>query len=187
MYKLCCLDPNIPDEYVGSTTNFKNRKATHKRNCKNSNRIEYNYKVYQFIRANGNWFNWTMVQIEPYPCNSNREAEAREEYWRKELKSTLNMIKAFTTKEERLDKQKEYQKEYIKEYYEKKIDVIKEQKKEWYENNKDEILDYHKKYREKNKDAINAKQRENLEKNRDTINTKRRERYRLKKEQEQFN
>ena len=30
IYKLCCLDVNIKDIYVGSSTNFKERKKQHK-------------------------------------------------------------------------------------------------------------------------------------------------------------
>ena len=30
IYKLCCKDTEITDEYVGSTTNFSRRKAHHK-------------------------------------------------------------------------------------------------------------------------------------------------------------
>jgi hypothetical protein len=137
MYKLCCLDHNIPDEYVGSTTNFTERKTQHKSRCNNPNSKEYNHKVYQFIRLNGGWNNWTMVQIEPYNCNSKREAEAREEYWRKELKATLNGKRIFITAEERL----EYNKEYNKECY------------EYYK-------EYKKKYREQNKEYLDNKQRE---------------------------
>ena len=48
-------DNNI---YIGSTSNFKNRKYQHKNKCSNEKSKEYNYYVYQFIRANGNWDNW---------------------------------------------------------------------------------------------------------------------------------
>jgi hypothetical protein len=137
MYKLCCLDPNITDEYVGSTTNFKNRKSRHKKNCNNPNSKEYNFNVYQTIRENGGWENWNMIQIEEYPCNNKREAKSREEFWRKELKATLNMIKAFTTKEEKI-----------------------EQHKKWIEQNKNKILKKQKEYTENNKEKIKKYQRE---------------------------
>jgi hypothetical protein len=206
MYKLCCLDPNIPDEYVGSTINFTERKSKHKSNCNIPNSKDYNSKLYQFIRLNGGWNNWTMIQIEPYNCNSKREAEAREEYWRKELKTTLNMKRAFRTEEEKLEqKKKNYednkderleqmkiyneqhrdtQLEQKKEYYHKYKDELLEQKKEYYENKKDEIKTKQLEHYHKNKDAINAKKKLYREQNKDAINAKRREKNRLKKEQE---
>ena len=137
MYKLCCLDQSINDIYIGHTTDFTKRKNKHKSSCCNENTKDYNLKVYQFIRENGGWENWSMIQIEEYPCNNNREAEARETYWMKELKSTLNSRQSFTTKEEKkeyekeyqkTDKNKEYQKEYQKEYYQKNILYLNELK-----------------------------------------------------------
>ena len=61
IYKLCCKDVNITDEYVGGTTNFYGRKGNHKGKCNNSNT-----RVYKFIRENGGWDNWEMIEIEKY-------------------------------------------------------------------------------------------------------------------------
>jgi len=113
-YKLCCLDQSITDIYVGQTTDFTKRKCQHKSNCNNENIKDYNYYVYQFIREHGGWENWSMVQIEQYPCKNMREAEARETYWMKELKSTLNSMKSFQTEEERKCQKKECDKKYQK-------------------------------------------------------------------------
>ena len=43
-------DTNI---YIGSTSNFKNRKYQHKFACNNEKDIAHNRFVYQFIRDNG--------------------------------------------------------------------------------------------------------------------------------------
>ena len=51
---------------------------------------EYKFKVYDFIRNNGDWDNWSMIEIEKYPCNDGNEAKARERYWIETLKATLN-------------------------------------------------------------------------------------------------
>lgn len=192
MYKLCCLDPNITDEYVGSTTNFKNRKTKHKSNCNNPNSKEYKLKVYEFIRENGGFENWNMIQIEEYPCNSKREAEAREEVLRKELKTTLNTRRPLRTEEEELEYRNKYyenNKDKIlkqsKDYYVENIEKKKEYKKQYRGDNKEKIKEQQKEYYEKNKDIINAKKREYKEQNKDAINAKERERYRLKKTQEQ--
>jgi len=145
---------------VGHTTDFTKRKCKHKSSCNNENNKNYNCYVYQFIREHGGWDNWSMVQIEEYPCKNKREAEARETYWMKELKSTLNSIKSFKTEEEKKEYHKEYrkenhktdtykvyQKEYQKEY--KKTDTYKDYQKEYQKT--DTYKDYLKEYQKTDK------------------------------------
>ena len=55
-----------------------------------------------------------MIEVEKYPCNDRREAEAREEYWRSYFNSQLNSKKSYRTDEEL----KEYNTKYFKERYE---------------------------------------------------------------------
>ena len=110
IYKLVCLDTTYPEVYVGSTTCFKQRKFQHKSDCNNENAKSYNYKVYQYVREHGGFDNFTMIEIEKYACENNRQLEAREEYFRKELHATLNGKKAFRTNEERLVQMLERQK-----------------------------------------------------------------------------
>ena len=119
IYKLCCKDPIITDIYVGSTCNFTRRKYEHKSTCNNNKIRYYNAKVYQFIRENGNWNNWNMIQIEAYPCNDKREKETRERYWIEELNTKLN--KNIPTRTS-----KEYQ----------QLEIAKEKKHEYTANNK---------------------------------------------------
>lgn len=99
IYKLCCLDTNITEIYIGSSTNYQNRKQEHKKRCCNENYKEYNYKVYQFIRENGGWENWRMVILHDFPCNSKRELEKEETKMMRELKSELNDRYSFQTEE----------------------------------------------------------------------------------------
>ena len=39
--------------YIGSTTNFKQRKSAHKTCCNNEKGRKYNLKLYRMIRENG--------------------------------------------------------------------------------------------------------------------------------------
>lgn len=94
--------------YVGSTVDFTSRKSQHKRSCCNENEKNHNCKVYQIIRQNGGWSEWNMVEIEKFPCNDKREAEAREEYWRCEFNAKLNMRRAFASQEQRKQTAKQY-------------------------------------------------------------------------------
>lgn len=103
IYKICCKDINIKDIYIGSTTNFNRRKQKHRNLVLNGfNRDgEYNTKVYNFIRDNGDWDNWQMIQIEQYKANNKRHLEQRERYWLEKLKATLNTNKPYITNDEK--------------------------------------------------------------------------------------
>ena len=122
LYKLVCLNSDIKDIYVGSTTNFKIRKNDHKFTCNTETRKGYNQYVYQFIRDNGGWNNWTMIKLEDYSCNDKRELEKRENDLLNELGATLNKMSPYKTEEE-------------KNILQKKL------KKEWYERNKDKVIE----------------------------------------------
>jgi hypothetical protein len=125
IYKLRCLDPEIKNIYVGSSTNKSQRKKTHKTGCTDPKRKDYNLPVYQFIRAHGGWDNWEMVVIKLFPCASKMELEIEEENVRVELEefSTLNRHKAWAGVEYGLPR-----KEYGKKYREKNKDEITEKK-----------------------------------------------------------
>ena len=135
MYKLVCNDLLITDCYVGHTTDFIRRKYEHKKRCCNENQEAYNLKVYKCIREHGGWSNWSMIEIEKYPCNDSNEATARERYWLENLKPTLNCQIPNRSKKEYYEENKEHLKEYNKVWNEKN----KEYKKEWYELNKEKI------------------------------------------------
>jgi hypothetical protein len=178
IYKIVCNDLTITDIYVGQTTNFISRKSHHKKAVNNENLKIYNLNIYKKIRDNGNWENWSMVQIEQYPCTNSNEARARERYWYEQLNATLNTICPF--------------RESRKDYYEENKDRFKELSKEYRDNNKDKIKEYKethkdmakdnwKEYREKNKDILKEKWKEYREKNRSEINRKKREKRRLAK------
>lgn len=142
IYKIVSNDLNITDVYVGHTTNFIQRKALHKSSCNNINDKSYNLKIYQIIRANGGFENWTMVEIEKYPCNDINEAISRERYHFELQNAKLNTL---------------YPGRNYKEYYENNKEKIKQNVREYYEENKDKVKETKKKYREDNKDIIKEK------------------------------
>ncbi len=92
MYKIVCKDLNVKELYVGHTVNFRSRKNKHASDCEYELSKNYNVKIYQYIRANGGWSNWEMIEIEKYKCNDGNEARARERYWFEELQAKLKMI-----------------------------------------------------------------------------------------------
>jgi hypothetical protein len=90
IYKIVCNDVNVKHCYVGHTTNFTNRKHTHKINCNYETSSHYNLKKYQLIRQYGGFDNWSMIEIEKYPCNDLQEAIARERYYYDLLGADMN-------------------------------------------------------------------------------------------------
>ena len=108
IYKICCNDLNIHYVYVGHTTNFIKRKCIHKSNCNNNNSKSYNLKVYQTIRENGGWENWSMIKVEDYSCSDKLEATKRERYWYEFLNADLNVRTPYINKEEIEEYKKEY-------------------------------------------------------------------------------
>jgi hypothetical protein len=92
IYKIVCNDLSITECYVGHTTDFVRRKWSHKRNTVFENGRDYNFKVYVTIRNNGGWDNWTMIEIEEYPCKDVNDAKKKEREWFGNLNSKLNTL-----------------------------------------------------------------------------------------------
>jgi len=117
IYKIVCKDLSVPDCYVGSTTQFRQRKSQHRMNCNNLNSKKYNYPLYKFIREHNGWENFEMIEIEKFPCTDGNESRACERYFFELLNAKLNTIKPFLSEEEKQNyKQKEQYKEYNKQY-----------------------------------------------------------------------
>ena len=155
IYKLCCLNTDITDIYIGSTTNFKQRKKLHKSVCNNENSKDYNCDVYKFIRENGGFQNWDMILVEYYSCKTKLELMKREREIIEELKSTLNKIIPTRTKKEYYENNKEQLLEKKKEYNEKNKEQIAEYQKKYNEDNKEKIKETYKKWKQNNKEKVN--------------------------------
>jgi hypothetical protein len=92
IYKITCKDSNVTDVYVGHTTNFIQRKHTHKQACINDKSSSYNCKLYKVIRNNGGWDNWNMEIVNFFNCNDHYEARKKEQEYFELLHATLNSI-----------------------------------------------------------------------------------------------
>jgi len=135
-YKIVSKDDNIKEIYIGKTTNFKNRVRDHKSRCNNENGKCYNLKIYQYIRENGGWNNFDIIEIEK------SESALRERELIEELNANLNSYIPTRTL-----------KEYQKEYYKNNIEKIKE----YYDKNRKKRNEYEKEYRKNNKEKIKEK------------------------------
>jgi len=130
IYKIVSKNINIKDCYVGATTDIVRRKSQHKNRCYDQKSVKYNYKVYQFIRANGGWSEWEMVVVEVFPCNTGEESHTRERYHFEALRATLNSCFPNRSREEYMIDNKERLIIYQKQYHEnnkKKSKVVSKQ------------------------------------------------------------
>jgi hypothetical protein len=162
IYKLCCKNPEIKDIYIGHTTNFTQRKAQHKICCISENNKKYNQYVYEFIRNNGGWDNWSMIQLKEYNLGNKREAELKENEWIEKLGSSLNSMKPYAMCKE----EPEF---YKKVWYQERKEQILEKAKQHYEENKEQKIEYQKQYAETNKEKIKSYQDEYREKNKEKL------------------
>ncbi len=109
MYKIVCNDLNVKECYVGHTINMVKRKCVHKSACNNEKNKSHNLKIYQIIRENGGWDNWTMILVEKFPCEDKYQACKKEREIVEELAAKKNALYRYLTEEDL--------KEYDKKYY----------------------------------------------------------------------
>lgn len=153
--------------YVGSTTNFRNRKNQHKSNCRNVKNKKYNIALYKFIRETGGWNDeWVMILVQSYPnCKSSKELRKYEREHYDILKPELNMCKPCLKEGEKEEQKKqycaensvtikEYQKQYNKEYREENFEKLKELSQKYYTENAETIKNQSKQYKANNADKI---------------------------------
>jgi len=94
IYKIKCKNNEIEEFYIGSTNKLSSRKSQHKKNVHNKVSKKYWCKLYQFIRANGDWDNFEIVVLEAGTCEEPDYIRHKEQEYINQLNPTLNSIKA---------------------------------------------------------------------------------------------
>jgi hypothetical protein len=94
-YKIYCKNSTITDIYIGHTTNFVQRKHSHKQSCLNNKCLIHTCKLYKVIRDHGGWDNWNMEIIALHACEDHYSARKQEQHYFEEYKATLNSIEPF--------------------------------------------------------------------------------------------
>tara|TARA_R110002020_G_scaffold72626_1_gene186777 strand:+ start:115 stop:726 length:612 start_codon:yes stop_codon:yes gene_type:complete len=149
--------------YVGSTTNFRERKYTHLQKIKT-----LNSKLYHTIREND--CEWDMKPYKEFPCNSKLQLEIEEEKIRRELNADLNMLSCSGIDEEKkrktqkrlYEENKEERKKNNKLYREQNKEKLKELDRIKYQKNKEKKKQQAKDFYNKKKEAILQKQKERV-------------------------
>jgi hypothetical protein len=137
-YKIVCKDLDVSDCYVGHTTGFAKRKQQHKRLFFDFNSKAWGSKVYQVMRDNGGWENWTMLEIEKRSCVDSSDARKKEREYMELLGADLNSVMPYRSVEEAKEVTKQYNRQYRK-------------------INKETVYESNRQYRENNKDKFNRR------------------------------
>ena len=135
-YRIVCKDLSVKYCYVGSTQNFTRRKYQHKSDCETCD-----YKVYQVIRENGGWSNWTMVKIEDSEHETKLDARKRERELLKQFGNGMNSEVPGRIPQEYYQENRERRLEYHKQYVQENRERILEHQKQYYQENKEQIAD----------------------------------------------
>jgi len=166
-YQIICKDKSITDCYVGHTTDYPQRCRDHHSKCTNSNSDKHNLKVYEFIRLNGGWDNWEMLEIDICNCENVFEARAIERCWIECLGGQLNCLIPNRTDEEWYNDNKERLTKYKHKWYEKNKDRCNEKGRQNYQENKERYSETAKIYYEENKEHLKQKSKDHYEQNKE--------------------
>ena len=158
IYKIQCNNPNITEIYIGSTKNLNQRKKDHKKACNNEKNKNHNIYVYQFIRNNYNYENWSFIILEYINQNElnsdHTNLHKRERYWIELLLPKLNLRIPTRSQQEWRDANKSYINECIQSWKILNREKVLLQKRRYREKNKEKIKLKNKEYREKNKEIL---------------------------------
>ena len=102
--------------YVGSTCNFRQRKAQHK-----SWSIAGTRALYIKMREHGTWDDYSMVLVKVFPCHSSLELCAEEDKIMRELNATLNTKGAIFDPVKYHNKKKKYYLEHKEQIIEQNV------------------------------------------------------------------
>lgn len=161
--------------YVGSTTQFTQRKSKHKHSCNTEKHKDFNRPVYCYIRDNGGFNNFEVLPITFLNLENKTQLFIEEQNEIDKHSDLKNRYKSYSTEEqtkERIQRKtkewRENNKDNLKNYREKNEESLKEYRKEYRKNHLEQI----KKYREENIDKIRKYHREYAQENKEKLNEK---------------
>lgn len=157
------------DIYVGSSCCSESRRMDAHRTKARSGTTSLLYRRMRELGID----HFKLVRLEDFPCQSNDELRAREEYWRQELGAALNTVRCYLSDEE----WKEWKKAYFVRYYAANREKILNRSAEYYKENKEKVQAYKKEYTAKNKELIQATSVRWRKENADKIQAKKAEQW----------
>ncbi len=143
--------------YVGSTTNFSNRKGKHKYSCNHEERKEFSSPIYCHIRDNGGFDCFEVIPIKSLKLENKTQLLIAEQEELDKHQTLVNRNKAHITIEEL----KQYHKQYKEDHKEELKLYHKQYSKQYKEEHKEGLKLYNKQYdklyREERKEKLKEK------------------------------
>tara|TARA_R110001583_G_scaffold36760_1_gene120833 strand:- start:327 stop:782 length:456 start_codon:yes stop_codon:yes gene_type:complete len=100
IYKIQCKDPSVIPVYVGSTTDIRKRRNTHRSDCQVVSGDKYDRRQYQFIREHGGFDNWELIKLADIDdCMGDMQLRMLEQEYMDAEDSILNIQRACKSKE----------------------------------------------------------------------------------------
>jgi len=144
--------------YVGSTTNFSNRKGKHKHNCNHEGK-EFTFPIYCHIRDNGGFDCFEVIPIQSLKLENKTQLLIAEQEEMDKHRTLVNRNKAHSPIEQkRIDSN-----EKCKKYHQENKENINEKKKLYYQENKENINEKKKQRYQKNKAEIIENYKQKIE------------------------
>ena len=95
IYQILSNDQTITDSYVGRTTqSIEERWYQHKKTGNTPTYKYHNKLLYEFIRNNGGFDQWRIIELEKCICKNKFEMREKEQSWIDTKGATLNKIRA---------------------------------------------------------------------------------------------
>ena len=164
--------------YVGSTTNFSQRKAKHKY-LWNKEGKEFKYPIYCHNRDNGGFDYFEIIPIKSLKLENKTELIIAEQVEIDKHRNLVNSRKAHRPIEEHKEYDKQYNEEHKeviaekhKLYYQEHKENIKQNKKLYYQEHKEELKEKQKKYNEERQEEIAEKKKLYYQENKEIIKEK---------------
>ena len=159
IYKIVCNDPKINCCYIGSTKDVARRMREHKMCVTNEKRKEFKYPVYETIRQNGGWSNWSHQIIATLSVKTDYQLRSFEKLYIKNTEHTLNKLIPNRTRKEHYQDERSNLLAYKRSYHQKnRVEICRKRREKYHENkekNRKKGLNYYR----LNKDKINQRRK----------------------------
>jgi len=106
-YKITNINGDVDLNYVGSSSNMKQRRRAHKSDCFNTNSPRHHLKLYKTIREHGGFDEFKFIELGYAKQITLNDAHIIEEHYRQNLMSNLNTNRCRLTYQERLENMKQ--------------------------------------------------------------------------------
>jgi len=162
IYKICSKDSAKSHVfYIGATTNLLLRKSQHFYSCRNDK--FKTRKLYEFMRANGNFEAFNFIELGKHKCENRKELNNIEQEYLKMFKPLLNSNYAQRSTKQYREDNREKIRLINKQYYYRNREQHSVRRKKKYKAKQNHNIDLAKKYYNNNKEKIQTVRKQRVQ------------------------